>query len=244
MRRIALLTATASLLLIVAACGGSSSSSKTATPAASGGAKSPAATSATAATPSPATDETAFAASMLLTAADFPAGYGEIPATPDDTENPLTKACGEASEKGKTGKATSSDFSASADAPSISEDVLVFAKDGDAGAGLDAIPALIDCAVRAINDGKLDNAGVTFSNTASKKISIEAPGDKSYAFEVTAIGKVTGQDTPPVTLVFTLLFAREGRVGYQLTASGQTAFDTAELAGYAKKAAAKVKQRP
>lgn len=249
MRKFALLLAVSSLLVAVAACGGSSSSSKTttpSTPAATGGSKSPAAsTSATAAATKPATqNETAFAKSMLLTAADFPPGYVETPPAADDIENPLNKACGQASEKGKTGKATSSDFSASADAPSISEDVIVFAKDRDASAGLDAIPALIDCAVQAINDGKLNTGGVEFSNTTSKKISVAAPGDKSYAFEVTAVGKVTGQDGAVVNVVFTLVFARKGRVGYQITASGTAPLDAAELSGYVEKAAAKIKQQP
>ena len=249
MRKFALLLAVSSLLAVIAACGGSSSNSKTATPgtpAGASGLKSPAASkSATVAATDPAAqEETAFAKSMLLTAADFPAGYIETPAAANEPENPLNKACGQASEKGKTGKAASSDFSAAADAPSISEEVIVFGKESDASAGLDAIPALIDCAVKAINDGKLNNGGVEFSNTASKKISIDAPGDKSYAFEVTAAGKVTGRGGGDLSVVFSLVFGRKGRVGYQITVSGTAALGAAELSGYAQKAAAKIKQQP
>ena len=68
----------------------------------------------------------------------------------------------------------SSDFQSDANAASVSETIVVFGKESDASAGLEAIPALIDCAVQAINDGKLNSNGVEFSGTSSKAISLDA----------------------------------------------------------------------
>lgn len=153
--------------------------------------------------------------------------------------------CGKAAEKGKTGRALSSNFAADANAASISEVVIVFGKDDDAATAIDKIPALIDCAVKAIDDDKLSSPGVEFSGTTSKKITVDAPSDKSYAFQIQMTGKATEQPDQEVTVYLTLVFAKKGRVGYQLTAqrTGEPA-DPAEIATYAKKAAAKLKQQP
>lgn len=254
MRKLALLAALSSLLLVFAACGGSSSDDKTATPKAAGDAtatKSPAAASSPAAGTTPtaaadtANDETAFARSMLLSAADFPTGWVETPNTSNDQDNPLNAICGKAAEKGKTGRATSSDFAADENSASIGEVVIVFGKDDDAGTAIDQIPVLIDCAVTAFNDGKLNNPGVEFSGTTSKAITVDAPGDKSYAFQIQTTGRAIEQPDQEVTMYLTLVFAKQGRIGYQISAqsAGEPA-DPAEVAAYAKKAAAKLKQQP
>jgi hypothetical protein len=255
MRNRALLIAFSSLLVVLAACGGSSSSDKTAAPKAAGEAtagKSPAASSSaaagkttTTATPEPSKDETAFAKSMLLSADDFPSGWVETPNTTDTEDNPVTAQCGKAAEKGKTGRATSSDFAAGENSASIGEDVIVFARDDAAAAGIEAVPALIDCAVKLINDGKVNNADIEFSGTTSKKIMVDAPGDRSYAFQIQMTGKAAVQPDQEVTVYLTLVFAKKGRVGYQLTAqrTGEPP-DPAEVAAYATKAAAKLKQQP
>ena len=244
MRTFTLLIAV-SMLVVSAACSSSSSSSKTVTsttPDASAS-KSPAA-SKTPTAASSGKDETAFAKSMLLTADDFPAGYIETPSTRDPENNPLQEACGRAAENGKTGRADGSDFSSSPDAASISETVIVFGKESDATAGIAAIPALIDCAVQAINAGKLNTNGVEFSGTTSETIALDAPGDKSYAFVVRTTGKAPGQEGD-LAVVFTLVYARKGRIGYQLVVTGSgEPLDPAEIAAYAQKAAAKVKQQP
>ncbi len=242
MRKFGLMLAVASLVAVIMACGGSSSKDKTATPNA-GSDKSPAASQTPTADASK--DENAFANSMLLTAADFPSGWVETPNTTNDEENPLNAACGKATEKGKTGRATSSDFAADANAPTISEVVLIFGKDGDASAAIDAVPALIDCAVKAINDGKLNNSGVEFSGTTSAKVTVDAPGDKTYAYQIKTTGKLTGQAGSEQALYFTLVFAKKGRIGYQISAQGSgEPPDPAEDAAYAQKAAAKIKQQP
>jgi hypothetical protein len=242
MRKFGLMLALSALVAAVAACGGSSSKDKTATPSAASD-KSPAASQTPTADAS--TDETAFAKSMLLTAADFPSGWVETPNTTNDEENPLNTACGKATEEGKTGRATSSDFAADANAPTISEVVLVFGKDDDASTAIDAVPALIDCAVQAINDGKLNNSGVEFSGTTSAKVTVDAPGDKTYAFQIKTTGTVTGQAGSEEALYFTLVYAKQGRVGYQLSVQGSgEPPDPAEDVAYAQKAAAKIKQQP
>jgi hypothetical protein len=242
MRKFGLMLAVSLLVAVVAACGGSSSKDKTVTPGAASD-KSPAASQTPTADASK--DETAFAKSMLLTAADFPSGWVETPNTTNDEANPLNAVCGKATEQGKTGRATSSDFAADANSPTISEVVIVFGTDGDASAAIDAVPALVDCAVKAINDGKLDNSGVEFSGATSKKVTVAAPGDKTYAFQITTTGKVTGQAGSEQTLYFTLVFAKKGRVGYQISAQGSGALpDPADDAPYAQKAAEKIKQQP
>jgi hypothetical protein len=251
-RKLTLLIAAASLLAVSAACSSSSSSNKTVTAnpsAASSGSKTPAASNSPAASKTPtaatsANDESDFAKSMLLTAADFPAGYIETPSTRDPEQNPLQVACGEAAEAGKTGRADSSDFQADANAASVSETIIVFGKDADAQKGIDAIQALIDCAVKAINAGKLNSNGVEFSGATSKQITLNAPSDKSYAFEVQTTGSVPGQ-TGDLSVTFTLIYARKGRIGYQLTVTGGgQQLTTPEIETYAKAAAAKIKQRP
>ena len=242
MRKLGLMLGVSLLAVAVVACGGSSSKDKTATPSAASE-KSPAA--ALTPTADASTDETAFAKSMLLTAADFPSGWVETPNTTNDEENPLNTACGKATEEGKTGRATSSDFAADANAPTISEVVITFGTDGDASAAIDAVPALIECAVKAINDGKLNNSGVEFSDTSSAKVTVDAPGDKTYAFQIKTTGKVTGQAGSEEALYFTLVYAQKGRVGYQLSVQGSgEPPDPAENAAYAQKAAAKIKQQP
>jgi hypothetical protein len=226
MRNVALLIACSSLFVVFAACGGSSKKSPTATPAAP-------------------KDETAFARSMLLSADDFPSGWVETPNTTDTDENPINAQCGKPAEKGKTGRAASSDFAADENSASIGEVVIVFARDDDAAAGIEAVPALIDCAVKLINDGKLNSPGVEFSGTTSKKVTVDAPSDISYAFEIQMTGKATAQPDQEVTVYLTLVFAKTGRVGYQLTAQGTgEPPDPAEVATYARKAASKLKQQP
>ena len=181
---------------------------------------------------------------MILTAADFP-GYIETPDTRPESDHPINAFCSQEAEKGKTGRAVSSGFAPNSSAPVISEAVLVYANDDDAKAGLDATPALVDCAANVVNAGKLNKSGFELSGATSRKIVVDAPGDASYAFEVQANGKTTGPTATDFNLTITMVFARMGRVSYHLTISGAgNPLSPEEVAGYAKQAAARIKQQP
>ena len=219
MRRLIVLPVVLSLALAAAACGGSSKPKATPTPV----------------------DETAFAKSMLLTVNDFPTGWTETPSSTNDGENPMEKECNP-KQAGRTGRAETGDFSESEGAPSISESVLVFAKPNDAMAALDKTPSVVDCAIKAFNDGKFDSNGIAFSDAASRKMSLDAPGDKSYAYQIEVTGSTSDGE---VTVHLLVVYAVNGRVGYSLTAQTiDQPYGAADLEPVAKAAADKLKQKP
>ncbi len=225
MRRIVILPALIGAALLVVACGGSSTPKATPTPQ----------------TPPTPVDETAFAKSMLLTVNDFPSGWTESPSSATSDDDPLTKQC-DPKASTQTGKAQSGDFAESEGAPSISESVLVFTTASAAMAELDKNPDVVKCAVAAFNDGKLDSNGITFSDAASKSMSFDAPGDKSYAYQIDVTGTTSqGQATVHIIAAYAVV----GRVGYTLTAqSTDQPYSATDLETYAKKAADKLKQKP
>jgi hypothetical protein len=206
-----------SLVFVAVACGGSSTPKATPT----------------------AVDETAFAKSMLLTVNDFPSGWTETPSSASG-EDPLKKECN-LNEDARTGRAETGDFAESEGKPSLSESVLTFANAKDAVAALDQTTATVDCGIKAFNDGKLDSDGIAFSDAASRKLSLNAPGDKSYAYEIDVTGKSSGSD---VAVHLVVVYAVVGRIGYSLTAvSTDAPYKAADLEPFAKKAAAKLKQK-
>jgi hypothetical protein len=240
MRKLVTGTAVVALVFVLAACGGGSSTkTPTAGSATSTPAKQPSA-AATAATGA----EDAFAASMLMAASDFPAGYLETAASPDDPNNPLRKVCGNAARDGSTGHAVSSEFAPDQNSPSVQESVIVFPDAATATAALGNVPALIECTVKALNDGKLDTTGVKFSKAEATEFSIDAPGDKTLAYQVKATATVSGStETQVVYLVTT--YTRVGRVGYSIKVNGSTApVPASQVSDYSKTAAAKIKQQP
>lgn len=223
MRRIVILPALIAAALLVVACGGSSASKAAPTPQ----------------TPPAPVDETAFAKSMLLTVNDFPSGWTETPSTTSE-DDPLTKQCNPKPAT-RTGRAESGDFAENEGAPSISETVLVFTNASAAMTELNKISDVVSCGVKAFNDGKLDSNGITFSDAASKNLSFDAPGDKSYAFQIDVTGTTSqGQATVHIVAVYAVV----GRVGYSLTAqTTDQPYGVSDLEAYAKKAADKLKQK-
>ncbi len=219
MKRFIGLMAVTALGLAAVACGGSSTPKATPTPV----------------------DETAFARSMLLTVDDFPTGWTETPSSTDNGENPMEKECNPKQEA-RTGRAETGDFSATDSASSVSESVLVFAKPADAMAALDKTSGIVDCGIKAFNDGKLDSNGIAFSDATSRKLSLDAPGDKSYAYQIDVTGTVGGEQA---TVHLVVVYAVSGRVGYSLTAqTTDQSYRAADLEDVAKKAADKLKQKP
>ncbi len=237
MSRIIPLLAAATLLALVSACGGSSPGSKT--PAAS----TPGAT--TTSGSGDANHENEFAKSMVLRLFDFPVGYIETPDASNDTDNVINVTCAEPTEIGRTGRAVSRGYSAATDAPSILETVFVFQNEDAARAWLDAVDEQVACAVKTINDGKLNTANIGLFGATSSRIDIDAGGDAASSHIVRADSITTGQATSNVTLISTLVYARKGRVGYRIGVIGRGfVLDPAEVASYAQKAASKIRQQP
>jgi hypothetical protein len=165
-RSLALLIAVSTLLAAVGACGGSSKKSATATP-------------------EPPTDEAAFATSMLVTLSDFPNGWIEKPSDrPADAQDGPIQRC--ATKTGRTGRAVSNGFAPDAAAADVVETIVVFDSAGHASEGVEQTPDLIDCVVKALNSGELDTDAVRLSNAASKNITLDARGDQSRSYVVSA----------------------------------------------------------
>jgi hypothetical protein len=241
MRRTTLIASLAALALL-AACGGGSSK-KEPTPART--------TSATTAQSTPGgqatggKDETQFAQSMLLQLADFPSGWILVNSAQVNEDSPLDTLCGTSIEDGKTGRAVTGDFAADNSGPTISETVITFPDASTGQDALDKVPDRIDCAIKAINDGKLDSGGVTFSKAESREANVSAPGDKHYAYQIRMDANDSSVTGGPQTVYFLLVYALDGRVGYSLTGTSYDApYDTGLMTATAKSAAAKLKQQP
>lgn len=231
-RLAALLLFSSACLMFIAGCGDDATPSPT----------SPTAT--TSASPSPtaevagAGDETALAVSMLMTRDDFPFDYLERKR--DAAKNPLS-ACGSDTD-GRTGSAATGDWLFDGQSPAISETVTVYAKEADAIARIAAAPALIACAVSAINDGKLNEPRIDISGATSTPISLGAGGDRSAAFQVQATEVFGGQSTG--TAQYSLVFLSKGRVVAEILVRGSgSPFDPEELLGFAQSAAARIQQQ-
>ena len=240
MKRIGFIVAL-SLALILVACGGGSSKT-TKTPASA----SPAPASSPASAASPAVDEAPFARTMLLQLADFPAGWVLVNSSQTNEDSPLDQFCGTSVEDGRTGRAVTGDFGSSDGAPTVSETVVVFPDADTAASALDNVPDRISCAIKAINDGKLDQGTITFSKAESREAAVSAPGDKHYAFQIRM--DATSSDPSSAdngTVYFLLVYGTRGRVGYSLTGTAYGApYDLAEMSAAAKDAEAKLKQQP
>ena len=245
------LTAAVALIVLAAssACGGGSSSktpTATARTVAPTSAATPPSTGATASSTPSVPDESSFAHSMLLALSDFPSGWISSPGSdPNESTNPLVKACGNAAQQGRTGRASSDDFAADPNSVAISESLVIFPDEATASAAIENVPALIDCTVKALNDGTLDTNQVKFSGASSSVVPITVQGDKIYSYQVQAsVGSsdVPGQKQPVYLLI---AYVRTGRINFSIRANGSSApIDAGQISGYAQKAAAKIRQQP
>jgi hypothetical protein len=227
--RLLMLALVPALVLAVAACGGSSKK---------GPAPAPTPTSAP-------KDEKPFAKSMLLELSDLPSGWAQTGQASANEDSPLEQLCGASQAEGRTGRAEGPDFAPGDQTVSVSESVLVFNTAEHAVAAIDKVPDLIDCATGAFNDGKLDDAGVEFSDATAKAVSVDAPGDKTRTYRIKVEGQLAGQPDSRQTVYILALYAIKGRVGYSLTVqSSDEAPDPDTLAEVATTAAAKIKQQP
>jgi hypothetical protein len=127
--------------------------------------------------------------------------------------------------------------------PAISETVTVFANEAGAIARIDAAPALIGCAVKAISDGKFNETGIDLLGATSTPISLDAGGDRSAAFQVQATQVFAGQSVRG-TAQYTLVFVSKGRVVAEILVRGTgEPFDPEELSGFAQSAVARMSQQ-
>ena len=227
------------LAYVTAACGGESSSNSTPS-------MTPPRSASFAATPTGAAgDESAFAASMLTTHADFPSDYRETQRATDASKNPVAGACGLDTAPGRSGSASSSDFLFDGETPAVSEVVTVFATEADAAASVRSAAARIACAIAAIDAGKFNAGDVELSGATSAPIEIEAGGDATAAFAVQAKGKLKSIAGAEVTAQYTMVFAHRGRVAYDFVARGTgNPVDLDSLSDVMLTAAQRIRQQP
>ncbi len=181
-------------------------------------------------------DEAAAAKSALLTVADFPTGWAEKP-NDKKGDSPLDKCQQDAVKKNQTGRAESGDFSKDGNS-TISESIAFYAADGDAQAAIELLRPQLECAVKLINDGRVDLEGVKASKASISPVSYPALGDQMVAlrFQFTATAKGTNID-----VYYDALYIRQGRVGVGLVGFDMfSPFSSSQLTDIAQKAVAKI----
>ncbi len=220
--------------MFIAGCGGTSKSSPTAvTPLAATPSPSPAADA------TGTSDDTTLATSMLMTREDFGRDYLEK--RRDDAKNPII-GCASVTD-GRTGSAATGDWLFDGQSPAVSETVTVFANEAQAVASFAAAPTVIDCAVKAINDGKFNEPGIALSGATSTPISLDVGGDRSAAFQLQAAELFAGQSARG-TAQYTLVFISKGRVIAEILVRGTgEPFDRGELSDFARSAVARIQRQ-
>jgi hypothetical protein len=223
-------------LTLVAGCGGQSATryNGSATPRQASSPASPADAASASAAAAP-------AASMLMTRDDFPRDYLERKSVRDAASRAID-ACESESERGKTGGAATDDWLFDGQSPAISETVTVFATEADATARIGSARAMIECIVRAINDGKANETGIELSGATTAPVSMEAGGNNAIAFRIQAAQAFAGQ-TAGGTAQYTLALVSKGRVVCEILVRGSgIPFDPGELSDFVQSAAARIKQ--
>lgn len=180
---------------------------------------------------------------MLITREDLAFDYHEARDKPNADQRALADACGQATATRATGRGTGNDFLFDGQSPAISEVVTIFASATDARASVAAASGFIECALRVINEGKLNGAGFVLSDATSASISVNAGGDASSAFQVQAAKTLTGHGGQTI-VQYTLVFASKGRVGFEMFIQGSgDPVDPNEVADFAQNAAARIRQQ-
>lgn len=201
---------------VVAACSGGSSSSSSSSP-------SPAATAAESAVTAPSATPAAeddLARSMLLTQADFPAGWiYEAPSAGDDPKQgapaPLQHCFTDL--PGQTGHAIGGAFSDADTAQlSISPTVYVFDNEAHAALGALAITMQAKCVADAVGAGIDVDATFALGATHTEPLAADAFGAAQAVRLVET--EVYKDQQPPASdvLVFDIVIVVQGRVAYEL----------------------------
>jgi hypothetical protein len=187
----------------------------------------------------PVSDDSA-ARSMLLTVADFPAGWAEVPFA-TGSGPPSFSSCDPSDDTSITGVAKSGNFSrGGSSVDGLREQVVIRRDANDFAQVFDRIPGQLDCLTRAINAGQLDDEHTTF--TASRSLlPLSVGGDRSAAFRISLRAKIYVPPYPPfdLDLYIDVVYISIGRVGLSLTSYG---VDSAIFENTARRAVAKLHQ--
>jgi hypothetical protein len=192
-------------------------------------------------------NEDDFAASMLLTLDDFPAGWVHKPGEPDTSNAPAPLApCYDFELHGQTGEAVGGEFSDfNTTMLSINPSVYVFDSAEHAGLAADALIDQAQCLADAIGDGFDVDATFAFGPTETR------PLDASAFGAVAAIRvfntQVYKDAQPPHSdiLVFDVVVIVDGRVLYRVEGFQRyLPIDQDLLKTYVDLARAKIKQEP
>lgn len=229
------------ITIIVAACGGGGDEDlePTATTA-------PSAT-ATAAAPLDPSAENAFAESLLLTLADFPAGWFHEPAEPEDSEPPSAPfdACIDIEFDGQTGSAIGGEFLPESSARlRISPTVYVFEGAAAAQEAAETIVSSIQCFADLVGDGLDLDEDFAIERAYTEPL---APA----AYEATAAIRLyetliqKSEEPRENILVFDLVIVVDGRVLYEIQGfQRESPIDESLLKLYVDKARVRIRQEP
>ncbi|MEO8538144.1 MAG: hypothetical protein ABI577_00270 [bacterium] len=189
-------------------------------------------TSDSTATPNP--NDTEIARSMLLTISDFPTGWAE--STSADENSPLDKCQTETD----TPNRASADFAKGSGNTSISQTAAVFPLAEDAQKSIDGYRSRLDCAVKLINDGKLDNKDTSYVDAKVGALSFPALGEQSTALRLTMTAKPKNT-TGSIAIFFDVVLVRKGRTAFSLLATDVLSpFNSNDLEAFVRKAAQKL----
>ena len=229
------------VLALAIACAGSAPSSDQASPPASQP------TQSESEHPIDPTAENEFATSMLLTLADFPAGWFHEPDDSDEDEmpNPLD-VCFDDEFEGQTGSALGGEFSdANTSRLSINPSVYVFGSADDAQKAVESMLPSIKCMAVLIGDGLELNANVALGRMYYEPISTDVY-EATAAIRIYQTLIIQTQERPDTEiLVFDLVTIVDGRILYLVEGyQRQTPIDQSLLKLYVDKARAKIRQAP
>ncbi len=238
--RIAVLAGIA-IALVAAGCSGSASAPGLASPTSQATQSEPTA-------PADPTAENDFAESLLLTLADFPAGWVYEPAEPEDSEPPSDPfdACIEFEFDGQTGSALGGEFlTESTTRVSISPIVYVFENAADAHAAAETIVSSVQCLADLIGEGLDLDENFAMGRAYTEPL-------EPAAYEATAAIRLyetliykSEEPRDNDILVFDLVIIVDGRVLYEVSGfQRESPIDESLLKIYVDTAREKIRQEP
>lgn len=180
--------------------------------------------------------EDTLAESLLLEVNDFPTGWSE---TSDEEEESPFDDCGvDGPSEGRTGIAETGDFSEGSFA-TITQSVGVFETPANAAGSLDRIPAISDCLINVVNDGRLDDSESEYSDAKFGNLSFPSLGDRTDAYRLEIHAEARGETGigSEGTVYLDLIYVTEGRLAFVIVASDIfSPFDTSALETVVRKA--------
>ncbi|HTE85548.1 MAG TPA: hypothetical protein VK821_12525 [Dehalococcoidia bacterium] len=179
--------------------------------------------------------EDSLAASLLLTAADFPAGWQGLPSSPGQTS--VLQLCS-VDVPGRTGLGRGTTFSPDAGARAAAETVSVFDNQSDAAQSVSLLQGVLDCTVSALEGSIVSGARVTEASYEGE--SLPGFGDRTRAYRL-HLAMQSEQLTSTLDEYIDFVYVIDGRVGFSIQASGLSVpFDTALLLSIVTQAGLKV----